>query len=53
MIKKFVKSGSTVSSEFLDHHASGSMIPVSCLMPTFAWDNGIDVKRTSEAGHSA
>jgi len=51
MIEKFVKSRGKTSSEFLDHHTIKSRILVSLLIPTFARDTSIEVKRTSEAGH--
>jgi len=52
MIEKFVRSRGTVWSEFLDlNHTSKFMILVSLLIPKFARDASIEVKRTSELGH--
>jgi hypothetical protein len=52
MIEKFARSRGTVSSEFLDlNHTSKSMTLVSHLIPKFARDASIEVKRTSESGH--
>ena len=52
MIEKFATSRGTVSSEFLDlNHTSKIMILVSLLIPKFARDASIEVKRTSESGH--
>jgi hypothetical protein len=52
MIEKFAISGGTVSSEFLDlNHTSKTVILVSLLIPKFARDASIEVKRTSESGH--
>jgi hypothetical protein len=51
MIEKFATRGSA-PSEFLDlNHTSKSMIPVSLLIPKFAQDTSIEVRRTSESGH--
>jgi hypothetical protein len=52
MIEKFARSRGKVSSEFLDlNHTSKSMFLVSHLIPKFARDASIEVKRTSESGH--
>ncbi len=52
MIEKFARSRGKVSSEFLDlNHTSKSMPLVSLLIPEFARDTSIEVKRTSELGH--
>ena len=52
MIEKCATSRGTVSSAFLDlHHTSKIMIRVSLLIPKFARDASIEVRRTSEAGH--
>ena len=52
MIKKFARSCGTVPSEFLDlNHTSKFMLLVSHLIPKFARDTSIEVKRTSESGH--
>jgi len=52
MIEKFARSHGMVSSEFLDlNHTSKIMILVSLLIPKFARDACIEVKRTSESGH--
>jgi len=52
MIEEFARSRDTVSSEFIDlNHTSKPMILVSLLIPKFAWDASIEVKRTSESGH--
>jgi len=52
MIEKFASSRGKVPSEFLDlNHTSKAMILVSLLIPKFARDASIEVKRTSESGH--
>jgi len=52
MIEKFAKACGPGSSEFLDLDRTGkSMILVSLLIPKFARDTSIEVKRTSESGH--
>src|SRR5690606_5620096 len=52
MIEKFAICRGTVRTEFLDlNHASKSMFLVSLLIPKFARDASIEVKRTSESGH--
>ena len=52
MIEKFARSCGKVPSEFLDlNHTSKAMILVSLLIPKFARDASIEVKRTSESGH--
>jgi hypothetical protein len=52
MIEKFAKHRGTVSSEFLDlNHTNKFMLLVSLLIPKFARDASIEVRRTSESGH--
>ena len=52
MIEKFARSCGTGPSEFLDlNHTSGVTILVSLLIPKFARDASIEVRRTSESGH--
>jgi len=52
MIEKFARSRGTAPSEFLDLiRTRESMILVSLLIPKFARDASIEVKRTSESGH--
>jgi hypothetical protein len=52
MIEKFATSRGAASSEFLDlNHTSKFMILVSLLIPKFAQNAGIEVRRTSELGH--
>jgi len=52
MIEKFAAYRGMVSSEFLDlNHTSKTVILVSLLIPKFARDASIEVKRTSELGH--
>jgi hypothetical protein len=52
MIEKFARSRGGVRSEFLDlNHTSKSMFPVSLLLPKFAPDASIEIKRTSESRH--
>ena len=52
MIEKFAGIRGDFPSEFLDlNHTSDSMILVSLLIPKFARDTSIEVKRTSESGH--
>ncbi len=52
MIEKFARSRGSVPSEFLDlNHTSKSMFLVSLLLPKFATDASIEVRRTSEPGH--
>ncbi len=47
MIEKFATPRGTVSSEFLDlNHTSKPMILVSLLIPKFARDASIEVRRT-------
>jgi hypothetical protein len=52
MIEKFAISSRWVESEFLDlNHTSKINILVSLLIPKFARDTSIEVRRTSESGH--
>ena len=52
MIEKFAISGGTALSEFLDlNHTSKIMILVSLLIPKFARDTSIEVRRTYGSGH--
>ena len=52
MIEKFARSRGWGASEFLDlNHTSNAMILVSLLIPKFARDTCIEVRRTSESGH--
>jgi len=52
MIEKFAISNGSVGSEFLDlNHTSKTMLLVSLLIPKFARDTSIEVRRTSESGH--
>jgi len=52
MIEKFAEYRGTVSSEFLDlNHTSKLMTLVSLVIPKFARDASIYVRRTSESGH--
>ena len=52
MIEKFAKASGTGSSEFLDlNRTSKFLVLVSLLIPKFARDTSIEVKRTSESGH--
>jgi hypothetical protein len=52
MIEKFAISGGMVSSEFLNlNHTSKTIILVSLLIPKFARDASIEVKRTSDSRH--
>jgi len=52
MIEKFAIMNGWVASEFLDlNHTSKSMLLVSLMIPKFAQDASIEVRRTSESGH--
>jgi hypothetical protein len=52
MIEKFAITSGEVASEFLDlNHTSKTMILVSLIIPKFAQDADIKVRRTSEWGH--
>jgi hypothetical protein len=52
MIEKFARALGTVESEFLDlNHAGKIVILVPLLIPKFALEAGIEVRRTSESGH--
>jgi len=52
MIEKFARSRGTLWREFFDlNHISKAMQLVSLLIPKFARDTSIEVKRTSEPGH--
>jgi hypothetical protein len=52
MIEKFATMSCIASSEFLDlNHTSKAMILVSLMIPKFARDPGIKLRRTSESGH--
>ena len=52
MIEKFAGICRGVRSEFLDlNHTSKTMILVSLLIPKFARNTSIEVKRTLESGH--
>ncbi len=52
MIEKFARSRGMVPSEFLDLNHTRKIMPlVSFLIPKFARDTSIEVKRTSELGH--
>ena len=52
MIEKFATSLGTASNEFLDlNHTSKFMSLVSLMLPQFARDAGIEVRRTAESGH--
>jgi hypothetical protein len=52
MIEKFAVMDRWVSSEFLDlNHTSKAMILVSLMIPKFARDTSIELRRTSESGH--
>jgi hypothetical protein len=52
MIEKFAYVRRMPVSEFLDpNHPSNTMIPVFLVVARFARDLGIELRRTSEAGH--
>jgi hypothetical protein len=52
MIEKFATASGKAQSEFLDlNHTSKFMILVSLMIPKFARDLGIELRRTSELGH--
>lgn len=52
MIEQFANSRGSVSSELLDlNHTSESTTLVSLLIPKFAPNAGIEVKRTPGSGH--
>jgi hypothetical protein len=52
MIEKFATMGCTGSSEFLDlNRTSKALILVSLMIPKFARDASIELRRTSESGH--
>ncbi len=52
MIEKFAKARGTLCREFVDlNHISKIMTLVSLLLPKFARDTSIEIKRTSEPGH--
>jgi hypothetical protein len=52
MIEKFARPRGTAWSEFLDlNHTSKPMMLVFLLIPKFARDASIDVKRTSQSEH--
>jgi hypothetical protein len=52
MIEKSARSCGKVPSEFLNlNHTRKTKILVSLLIPKFARDASIEVKRTSESGH--
>ena len=51
MIEKFARACGTVPSEFLDLNRTSNIMPlVSPLIPKFARDTSIEVRRTSESG---
>lgn len=52
MIEQFANTRGSVSSELLDlNHTSEPAILMPLLIPKFARDAGIEVRRTSGAGH--
>ncbi len=52
MIEKFAGARRKVASEFLDlNHTSKYVTLVSLMIPKFAQDASIEVRRTSESGH--
>jgi hypothetical protein len=52
MIEKFARSRDALWREFLDlNHVSKVINLVSLLIPKFARDTSIEIKRTSEPGH--
>jgi len=52
MIEKFATSRGMAPSEFLElHHTSKIVVLVSHMIPKFARNAGIEVRRTPESGH--
>ncbi len=52
MIEKFAVARVIRMSEFFDlKHTSNSMILVFLMIPKFAWEPSIELRRTSESEH--
>ncbi len=52
MTEKFAIARGPRPSEFVDlNQTSNSMILVTLLIPKFAWEASIEIRRTSELGH--